>query len=204
MSASSARGAVEVGGGDGPGVVATESAAMASSRSRRLEPLAEVPAAVPQVLLVGERFRVRAMRSLGGARSPPRARRSRPSAWPSRTARRGSATSPVMRCCTQGTWTAASPQPDDPSMSRPECWRSFVAGMRLGDEVRDRPSGRCSAARSRSHFRLKPLDVVEERGGLDEDLPVAGPSGALAGGAVGRDVAGVAAEAPVARSGGGR
>ena len=38
--------------------------------------------------------------------------------------------------------------------------------------------------------------VVEERRGRHVELPVAGPAGALAGGAVGGDVAGVGAEAP--------
>ena len=40
------------------------------------------------------------------------------------------------------------------------------------------------------------VDVVEVRRRRDEQLPVAGPAGALARRAVGRDVAGVAAEAP--------
>ena len=40
------------------------------------------------------------------------------------------------------------------------------------------------------------VDVVEVGRGRDVELPVAGPAGALAGRAVGRDVAGVAAEAP--------
>ena len=82
-------------------------------------------------------------------------------------------------------------------MTRPDLGGRSSPGCDSGTRLVTLPSGRCSAARSRSHFTREVADVVEERRGLDVDLPVAGPAGALAGRAVGRDVAGVAAEAPL-------
>ena len=105
--------------------------------------------------------------------------------------------SPVVRWCTQGTWTAASPQPDEPSMSGQKLGWPVVAGVGLGDEVGDLAVGSLLGGEVAQPLHGEAADVVEERGGLDEDLPVAGPPGPLAGGAVGGDVAGVAAEAPL-------
>ena len=69
--------------------------------------------------------------------------------------------------------------------------------MRLGDEVGDLAVGPLLGGEVAEPLHGEAADVVEERGGLDEDLPVAGPPGPLAGRAVGRDVAGVVAEAPL-------
>ena len=82
-------------------------------------------------------------------------------------------------------------------MSGQKLGRAVVAGVRLGDEVGDLAVGSLLGGEVAQPLHREAADVVEERSGLDEDLPVAGPPGALAGRAVGRDVARVAAEAPL-------
>ena len=90
--------------------------------------------------------------------------------------------------------TAASPQPAEPlrkatGPSRPS---SSGAGADVGDgAVRPLVDGDVAQP-----LGGEPGDVVEERGGRDERLPVGGPAGPLAVRAVGRDVADVVPQAP--------
>ena len=189
--------AVEVGGGDRAVVGDHRDRDGVLERVAGLEPLAEVPAGVPEVPLVGERLG----RPLDARRVPTGRRRARGVVDP-----RGHRRPLVDEDLPVAGRPVGHPghvrRRRRPSPTIPRSAASGPAGGRRrgatpGTRLVTFPSGRWSAARSRSHFTEKPADVVQERAGLDVDLPVAGPSRALTGGAVGRDVARVVAEAPL-------
>ena len=69
-------------------------------------------------------------------------------------------------------------------------------GRRRGGLVGDHPVVALGQANVGQPLAGEAFDVVQERGDRCEDLPVAGPTGALAVGAVGRDLAHVAAQTP--------
>ena len=172
-----------VGGGIGP------------RRHARLEPLAEVEPGVPQELLVRCGVGALPRRDPDAATRPLRAARTRPT--PTSTAadrggrrgRRSGARAPTARAPRH---PPSRPSPADMSSNTiPDGPSPAGLGMTVGT----RPSAHWSAARSSSHLRRERLDVVEHRGGVDEDLPVAREPRALALRTVGRDVARVAEEA---------
>ena len=118
----------------------------------------------------------------------------RPAARRARARRRRAGTAPTARC-THGVAPAGRPEHPVPASGRRS--RSGSRPARVGREVREQPVGQLLGGEVAQPLRREPGDVVEERGGRDEHLPVAGPARALPVRAVGRDVAGVAAEAPV-------
>ncbi len=159
-----------------------------------LEPFAPMEPGVPQVPLVRGRRRSCERRAPLIVRPSPTARRTRPSApshpttpparWRRRTPRRAPT----------GSSTMTSPQPADP------CSAAVGPGEPLGRRRRglvgDHPVVALGQANVGQPLAGEAFDVVQERGGRREDLPVAGPTGALAVRAVGRDLAHVAAQAP--------
>ena len=158
-----------------------------------LEPLAEVPAAVPEVASRAGAGRValRPARGGGPGRRCPAAKSTQrfiESSWSASTSVR-----PVARYSSHGTCTAASPQPAAP-------WPSLQigrVGAGVGDDVGDRAAVELVGFEVAQPLGGEVADVVEVGGGVDVELPVADPPGPLARGAVGGDLAGVAAEAPV-------
>ena len=85
----------------------------------------------------------------------------------------GAATSPTAPC------TAASPQPAEPfELAATICPRTPTAGS--GAKLATSPLVAAARPRDRAATWSRSRDVVEERGGRDEDLPVAGPARALA------------------------
>ena len=87
----------------------------------------------------------------------------------------------------------ASPQPAEPFIFSRKPVRSATG---IGAMLPTVPSVPLAGREVAQPLGGEAGDVVEERRGRHVELPVAGPAGALAGRAVGGDVAGVAAEAP--------
>ena len=186
----------EVGGGDRAVVGDHRGADRVLEGFTGLEPLAEVPAAVPDELLVRRRF--------GRAVDP------RP--VPAGGGPRGGVVDPRLHggpLVGEDLAVAGGPIGDPghvhgrvaPPGGAFDQWPvpgwSVVGGMGLRDEVGHLAVGSLLGGEVVEPLHGEAADVVEERRGLDEDLPVPGPSGPLPGGAVGRDVAGVVAEAPL-------
>ena len=154
-----------------------------SARNAGLEPLAEVEAGVPQVAAraaagSGDRSTrdgCRPTAALPGREVDPCASSNR-TGRRARRCRRSRGAAPTARARRR---RPSLPNPGCPSRRRARCHR---IGWDRGRCCVTAPFGRCSAARSRSHLAEKSVDVVEVRGGVDVDLPVAGPPGALARG----------------------
>ena len=153
----------------------------------RHQPLAPVEAGVPEVPLVRPRLRRTAPPGRGGARSTAiRSARSSQRTIAGHSSRR-TCGSPYSWYSSHGTSTIASPQPAEPLRVRHEAGRARRPASAPCCRACRRPTGsrRGRAATSAE----KPATSYRYAAVGDEQLPVAGPAGALAGGAVGRDVA---------------